>query len=153
MKFTRTEKACITRALNLIREKAPEYGEERINQPEVMGDYLTLFYGDKMDREHFAVSFLTANHKLIATEVLFTGTIDGAAVYPREVVKRVLDHNACAVILSHNHPSGTAEPSGADRRITDRMRETLAMIDVRLLDHMIVTGREKPYSFAQAGLI
>ncbi len=104
------------------------------------------------EREVFACLFLDNQHRLIQYEELFYGTIDGANVHPREVVKQVLRHNAAAVILAHNHPSGVSEPSQADRRITDRLRTALALIDVRVLDHMIV-GDGEMTSFAERGLL
>ncbi len=103
-------------------------------------------------REVFACMYLDNQHRLIEYEELFFGTIDGASVHPREVVKRVLQHNAAAVIFAHNHPSGIAEPSQADRRITDRLKSALLLIDVRVLDHMIV-GDAEVMSFAESGLL
>lgn len=102
--------------------------------------------------EVFAVLFLDNRHRVLAFEELFRGTIDGASVHPREVVRRALAHNAAAVILSHNHPSGIAEPSQADRHITARLRDALDLVDVRLLDHLIV-GDGECCSLAQHGLI
>jgi DNA repair protein RadC len=96
--------------------------------------------------------YLDNQHRLISYEELFFGTIDGASVHPREVVKRVLKHNAAAVIFAHNHPSGVAEPSQADRRITDRLKSALLLVDVRVLDHMIV-GDQEVLSFAERGLL
>jgi DNA repair protein RadC len=92
------------------------------------------------DNERFGVVWLDTRHRLIDAETLFTGTIDGAAVYPRVVLKRALELNAAAVILTHNHPSGVAEPSEADRTITLKLSKALALVDIRLLDHLIVTG-------------
>lgn len=102
--------------------------------------------------EVFAVLFLDSQHRVLAFEELFRGTIDGASVHPREVVRRALAHNAAALILSHNHPSGIAEPSQADRQITTRLRDALALVDVRLLDHLIV-GDGDCCSLAERGLI
>lgn len=102
--------------------------------------------------EVFAVLFLDNRHRVIAFEELFRGTIDGASVYPREVVRRALQHNAAAVILSHNHPSGVAEPSQADQHITLRLRDALALVDVRLLDHLVI-GDGTSCSLAERGLI
>jgi len=106
----------------------------------------------KREREVFAVMFLDNRHRLLAYEELFFGTIDGASVHPREVVKAALAHNAAAVILSHNHPSGVAEPSQADQRITQRLKDALGLVDVRVLDHLIV-GEGEPVSFAERGLL
>ncbi len=103
-------------------------------------------------REVFAVLFLDSQHRVISYEELFFGTIDSANVHPREVVKRTLHHNAAAVIFAHNHPSGVAEPSQADQRITQRLKSSLELVDVRVLDHMVV-GDETVTSFAEMGLI
>jgi DNA repair protein RadC len=96
--------------------------------------------------------FLDNRHRVISFDQMFTGTIDGASVHPREVVKRALQHNAAAVILTHNHPSGIAEPSRADISLTRRLTDSLALIDVRVLDHIVVGGVET-VSFAERGLI
>ncbi len=102
--------------------------------------------------EVFAVLFLDNRHRVLAFEELFRGTIDGASVHPREVVRRALAHNAAAAIISHNHPSGVAEPSQADQHITERLREALDLVEVRLLDHLIV-GDGECCSLAQRGLL
>lgn len=103
-------------------------------------------------QEVFAVLFLDNQHRLLAYEELFFGTIDGASVHPREVVKLALRHNAAAVILAHNHPSGVAEPSQADMRVTERLQMALEVVDVRVVDHFIV-GDAEVASFAQQGLL
>lgn len=92
------------------------------------------------EAEKFVVVFLDNRHRVIATDIMFEGTIDGTSVYPREVVKAALSYNAAAIILAHNHPSGVAEPSQADERITQRLKSALELVDVRLLDHLIVGG-------------
>jgi DNA repair protein RadC len=102
--------------------------------------------------EIFACLFLDNRHRIIVFEELFRGTIDGASVHPREVVRRALHHNAAAVILSHNHPSGIAEPSQADERITKRLKSALELVDIRLLDHLII-GDGQAVSLARRGLI
>ena len=104
------------------------------------------------DHEIFAAIFLDNRHRLIAIRELFRGTIDGASVHPREVAKEALQHNAAAVILAHNHPSGVAEPSHADELITQRLKDALALIDIRILDHVIVAGAHT-VSFAARGLL
>lgn len=104
------------------------------------------------DREVFACLYLDNQHRLIRYQELFFGTIDGASVHPREVVKNVLSENAAAVIFAHNHPSGIAEPSQADERITQHLKSALALVDVRVLDHMIV-GDKEVVSFAERGLL
>jgi len=103
-------------------------------------------------REVFAVLFLDNQNRLIAYEELFYGTIDSASVYPREVVKKALAFNSSALILAHNHPSGVAEPSQADQRITQRLQDALNLVDIRVLDHMVV-GDSEVISFAERGLL
>lgn len=102
--------------------------------------------------EVFACLFLDNQHRIIELEELFRGTIDSASVYPREVAKKALFHNAAAVIFAHNHPSGVNEPSQADRHITDKLSQALSLFDIRVLDHFII-GDDRPYSFAEHGLI
>jgi DNA repair protein RadC len=119
--------------------------------PEGAAQYLQAHLSGH-SREIFVALFLDTRHRLIATEDLFQGTIDGASVHPREVVRRALFHNAAAVIVGHNHPSGVAEPSADDRRITARLREALALVDVRLLDHFVV-GAGEVVSLAERGLL
>ena len=102
--------------------------------------------------EVFACLFLDNQHRVIQLEELFRGTIDGASVYPREVAKKALFHNAAAVIFAHNHPSGICEPSQADKHITEKLTQSLALFDIRVLDHFII-GDGSPYSFAEHGLI
>ncbi|GAA6135420.1 DNA repair protein RadC [Oceaniserpentilla sp. 4NH20-0058] len=105
-----------------------------------------------LPHEVFACLFLDNQHRLITYEELFRGTIDGASVYPREVVKKVLSHNAAAVILAHNHPSGVTDPSPSDERITAKLQQALQLVDVRVLDHFIV-GDNDVFSMAEHGLI
>jgi len=105
-----------------------------------------------VDREVFACIHLDSQNRLIEFEALFKGTIDAASVYPREVVKSALAHNARALILVHNHPSGKAEPSQADHRITERLRQALALVDIAVLDHLIV-GEGHVFSFAERGFL
>ena len=105
-----------------------------------------------LPHEVFCCLFLDARHRLIRYEELFRGTIDGATVYPREVVKRALAHNASAVILGHNHPSGVSEPSEADRSITLKLAKALALVEIRLLDHVVVS-RGGHVSLAERGLV
>lgn len=113
------------------------------------------FFRDKLghqEREVFAAVMLDTRHRLIEYAELFLGTINGAEVHPREVVKHALRCNAAAVILAHNHPSGTTEPSAADRAVTARLKQALALVDVRLLDHVIVAGRDST-SLAARGFV
>ena len=102
--------------------------------------------------EVFACLFLDNQHRVIRFAELFKGTIDGANVYPREVVKQALDYNAAAVIFAHNHPSGITEPSQSDKQITEKLKQALALFDIRVLDHFII-GDGAPYSFAEHGLM
>jgi DNA repair protein RadC len=102
------------------------------------------------DHERFAAVWLDTRHRVLQAEVLFRGTIDGATVYPREVVKRALELNASAVIFTHAHPSGVAEPSEADRHITQRLSKALALVEIRLLDH-VVLGADRAVSLAERG--
>jgi DNA repair protein RadC len=119
--------------------------------PKATRDYLSLKLGT-LEREVFAVIFLDKRHRLISYQEMFQGTIDGASVHPREVVKEALKQNAAAVILAHPHPSGVAEPSQADEFITTRLKEALGLVDIRLLDHIIVAGGDTT-SFAERGLL
>ncbi|MEM6819887.1 MAG: DNA repair protein RadC [Pseudomonadota bacterium] len=105
-----------------------------------------------LEQEVFACIFLDNRHRVIQFEKLFFGTIDGTSVYPREIVRRCLDHNAAAVILTHNHPSGVPEPSTADKHITKRITRALNLIDVRVLDHIVV-GAEASVSFSERGML
>jgi DNA repair protein RadC len=102
--------------------------------------------------EVFACLFLDNQNRVIQLEEMFRGTIDSASVYPREVVKQALHHNAAAIIFAHNHPSGIAEPSQADKHITEKLKQALALFDIRVLDHFII-GDGQPYSFAEHGLL
>lgn len=124
---------------------------EALTSPEQTKLYLSGLLRDKQ-REEFYVLFLDNQHRVISGEPLFQGTIDAASVYPREVVKRSLEHNAAALILAHNHPSGVAEPSQSDRRITRRITDALALVDIRVLDHFVV-GDGEIVSFAERGWI
>ncbi len=121
------------------------------DSPAAVRDYLKLQLGD-LPHEVFAVLFLDAQHRLIAFEPMFRGTLTQTSVYPREVLKRALGLNAAAVLLAHNHPSGVAEPSRADEYLTQTLKSALALIDVRVLDHFVI-GRGETVSFAERGLL
>jgi DNA repair protein RadC len=124
---------------------------DALTSPETTRAYLSAqLRGYK--HEVFACLFLDNQHRIIKLEELFRGTIDGASVYPREVAKQALQHNAAAVIFAHNHPSGIAEPSQADKLITQQLKQALELLDIRVLDHFII-GDGEPYSFAEHGLI
>jgi DNA repair protein RadC len=139
----------IDRAQALLAQRY-RMGSPVLSAPALTRDFLRVHLG-ACDHEIFGVLHLDSRHRLIAVENLFRGTIANASVYPREVVKAALSHNAAAVVLFHNHPSGQSEPSAADELITRRLREALALIDVRVLDHLIVA--ESIYSFAEHGLL
>jgi len=126
-------------------------GQENLSRPEDAARFLQLSLANEKN-EHFGVLFLNNKHQVISFERMFTGTIDGAAVYPRVVVQRALEHNAAAVIFSHNHPSGCAEPSEADRSITRRLTEALSLVDIRVLDHFVVSQTQW-VSLAERGWI
>lgn len=119
--------------------------------PQSVSEYLCMQIG-QLSREQFYVLFLDAQNRLIQAECLFQGTLTQTSVYPREVVKRVLQHNAASVIFAHNHPSGIAVPSEADKRLTQALKNALNLVDVRVLDHFVVAGNTT-YSFAQMGLL
>jgi DNA repair protein RadC len=122
-----------------------------LSSPRATRDYLALKLGN-LEHEVFAVLFLDKRHRLISYQEMFRGTIDGASVHPREVVKEALKQNAAAVILAHPHPSGVAEPSQADEFITTRLKEALGLVDIRVLDHIIVAGGDT-VSMAEKGLL
>jgi DNA repair protein RadC len=122
-----------------------------LDSPHTVKQYLQLTLGGKA-HESFAVLFLDVKNRLLACEELFRGTLTQASVYPREVVKAALAHNAASVILAHNHPSGTPDPSAADHSLTHALKTALGLVDVRVLDHFIVAGRHV-YSFAEHGAI
>ncbi|MGZ8262361.1 MAG: RadC family protein [Methylotenera sp.] len=122
-----------------------------LSSPQQVRDYLCLKLGGLM-REVFVVLFLDAQNRIVTTEEMFTGTLTQTSVYPREVVKRVLHHNAASVIFAHNHPSGIAQQSQADELLTKQLKQALALVDVRVLDHFIVAGNTT-LSFAERGLL
>jgi len=125
-------------------------GSPVLTSPALTREFLRMHLA-ACEYEVFGVLHLDSRHRLIAVEDLFRGTISSASVHPREVVKATLKHNAAAVVLYHNHPSGLSEPSAADELITRRLKEALALIDVRVLDHLIIA--EFIYSFAEHGLL
>ena len=125
--------------------------KDALNSPQLVRDYLRLLLAGRQ-QEVFLVLFLDTQHRVIAFEELFRGTLSQTSVYPREVVKRALAHNAAAVILAHNHPSGVAEPSQADQLLTQALKQALILVDVRVLDHFVVAGGQT-LSFAEKGLI
>ncbi|MCG8054930.1 MAG: DNA repair protein RadC [Candidatus Thiodiazotropha taylori] len=148
MELTKDQQQTIDLALSIL-EGLYQRESLQATDPERVKQYCRLNLAH-LEHEVFAILLLDQKHRLISFETLFRGTIDGASVYPREVAKIVLQANAAAVILSHNHPSGIAEPSRADLAITQRLIEVLRLLEVRVLDHIIV-GADYAYSFAQHG--
>lgn len=122
-----------------------------LNSPGSVRDYLRLIFTGQ-EYESFVVLFLDAQNRLIASNEMFRGTLTQTSVYPREIVKEALRHNAAAVIFAHNHPSGVPEPSRADEQLTSSLRQALALVDVKVLDHFIVAGAAT-LSFAERGLL
>ncbi len=124
---------------------------DMLNSPQVVRDYLQLLLAGRQ-QEVFLVLFLNTQHCVIASEELFHGTLSQTSVYPREVVKRALFYNAAAVILAHNHPSGSTEPSQSDQLLTSALKQALALVDVTVLDHFVVSSGQT-LSFAERGLL
>ena len=134
------------------RSMAGELRQRRLfDSPARVKEYLGLALA-RREHEVFAVLFLDAQHQLIEMEEMFRGSLTQTSVYPREVVKRALAHNAAAVVLAHNHPSGVAEPSRADECLTQTLKSALALVDIRVLDHLVI-GRGDVISFAERGLL
>lgn len=147
--LTEEENSVLNTALNILANVIVK--GDALTDPTMAGKYMTVRLSNQPS-EVFAVLFLDIRHRAIAYEELFYGTIDGAEVHPREVVRRALHHNAAAVILGHNHPSGDTEPSAADRAVTARIKQALGLVDVRLLDHFVV-GAGRYTAFAARGWI
>jgi DNA repair protein RadC len=144
------ERRNVKRAFKVL-EKSAVYRSEAMLTPGAVGEYLKLRLAS-LEHEEFHVLWLDAQNRVIAFETLFTGTLYQTSVYPREVVKAGLAHNAAAVILAHNHPSGVPEPSEADKLLTNNLKEALALMDIRVLDHFIVAG-DLSVSFTERGLL
>jgi len=143
--------------LQAVTEMARRHLLEKLQRGEVLQspDHTRRYLQSRLrdyPYEVFACLFLDNRHRVIQFEELFRGTINGATVHPREIVKRSLEHNAAAVILAHNHPSGVAEPSEADRQITRQLNQALGLVDIRVLDHLVV-GDGEIVSFAERGLL
>ena len=147
------KRAQLAAVLEIARRALGEQLRARavFDSPESVGQYLQLHLGGR-PHEVFAVLFLDAQHRLIALEELFRGTLTQTSVYPREVVVRALHHHAAAVVLAHNHPSGDVTPSRADEMLTRTLQGALALVDVRVLDHVVV-GAGRTLSMAQKGLL
>jgi DNA repair protein RadC len=124
---------------------------DMLNSPATVRDYLRIHFAGR-EHESFVAIFLDAQHQVIVVDELFRGTLSQTSVYPREVVKAALHHNAAAVIFAHNHPSGVAEPSKSDELLTQALKQALSLVDVRVLDHIIVAGASV-LSFAERGLL
>jgi DNA repair protein RadC len=112
-----------------------------MGEPETCGTFFRLRLGGEL-REHFEVAFLDSQHRLIAVERLFSGSLDGAEIHPRIIVQRALALNAAGILVAHNHPSGNTEPSAADKAVTAQLKAALRMVEVRLLDHFVVTNSQ-----------
>jgi DNA repair protein RadC len=140
-------RAALEIARRVLAEGLP--ARQALSDPAATRRYLSAWLRDR-DREVFAALFLDSQHRVVSAEELSHGTLDAASVYPREVVKRALALRASAVIFAHNHPSGVSEPSSADRLLTERLKQALALVDVRVLDHFVV-GEGVPTSFAERG--
>lgn len=149
MSLTRYQKATLRRAANILESLVRD--TDVISSPQAARDLLKCRIG-ALEHEVFIVVWLNNRHQIIEIVELFRGTIDSAAVYPREVVKSALNHNAAAAIFSHNHPSYRAEPSDTDIRLTRRLADALALIDIRVIDHIVVAG-PNCVSFAEQGLL
>jgi DNA repair protein RadC len=147
---TRRGEALVARAKQYLHRQLREPGTI-LNNPGVAGDYFALHLA-RNDVEVFCAAWLDAQGALIAFEELSRGTLTQTTVHPREVVRAALRHNAAAVIFTHNHPSGVAEPSEADQRLTRNLRDALELVDVRVFDHVVIGGAQR-VSFAQRGLL
>lgn len=141
----------IERAAKLLEESAL-YRVEALSSPSSVRMYLKLKLAS-LEHEEFHVIWLDCQNQVIAFDRMFSGTLTQTAVYPREVVKAAMKHNAAACILAHNHPSGKCTPSLADEMLTQSLKAALAMVDVKILDHFIVAGNNTPLSFAERGLL
>ncbi|CDH72798.1 DNA repair protein RadC [Pseudomonas aeruginosa MH38] len=140
----------VQQAIVLLERRVFKAGP-RLERPAAVRDYLRLKLVAEPN-EIFVVVFMNSMHAVLAVEPMFHGTINATSVYPRVVLQRALQLNAAAVIFAHQHPSGTTEPSNADRLLTEQLKTALALIDVRVLDHFVI-GQGAPYSFAESGLM
>lgn len=145
--------AMLQAAVEIVRRSLREQLHERdaLSSPEALRQFLGLWLRER-PRECFVTLFLDSQNRLISAEEMFQGSLTQTAVYPREVARRCLELKACSVVIAHNHPSGVAEPSAADRVLTDALRTTLRVIEVSVLDHMIVAGN-RSFSFVEAGMM
>ena len=148
--LTVRERTALDRALDIVGRRMST-DDVVYGSPAAVKHYLRLQLGSE-PAEHFAVLFLDSQHRAIAFERMFTGTLTQTNVYPREVARAALHHHAAAVVLAHNHPGGSAQPSRADEALTQQLKAALALVDVRVLDHIIVSGTEA-LSMAEKGLM
>ncbi len=148
--LSETEQASLVQLALAVLQVRHRPGEP-LQDPNATRNYLRLLLSDRRN-EVFGTVFLDNRHRVLVSEELFQGTLDGASVHPRIVVQRALEHNAGAVIFYHNHPSGTPEPSRADEVLTRKLKDALSLIEVRVLDHIVV-GSEGIVSFAERGLL
>ncbi len=147
--YTTEEKAILDRAMSILESKINT--EKPLVSSGMTRDYLKIRLAP-LEHEAFGVLFLDNQHRVLAFSVLFRGTIDGSAVYPREVIKEALQHNAAALVFAHNHPSGVSEPSAADVAITRKLRLAAQHMDIRVLDHIVISVTES-VSLAERGLL
>lgn len=150
MNIETKQKRIIAMALQIL-ERQLKQKTISFTSPELVISYLRLRL-EQQDREHFLVLYLDNQNQLISSEILFIGTINATEVHPREIARSALKHNAAAVILAHNHPSGHAEPSKADRYLTETIADSLSIFDIRTLDHIVI-GHSEVVSFAERGWI
>lgn len=153
--ITNDDDRIISQAIQILesRLRTTDVSDKGLTNPDAAIQLLHLLLAPMLD-ENVAVMFLTSQHHMIRTEVLFKGSIDSCSVHPRVIVRRALDLNAAAIVLAHNHPSGLPQPSEADKVITTRISTACSYFDIRVLDHIIITNNvESAYSFAKNGLM
>jgi DNA repair protein RadC len=144
-----TQDQTIKRALRILDRRMRN--TSALSSPSSVRDYLRILLHDR-GHEVFVVVFMDAQHRVIASEEMFRGTLTQTSVYPREVVKAALAHNAASIVFAHNHPSGVTEPSRADELITQALKQALTLVDVKVLDHFVIAGSGS-VSFAERGLL
>ena len=145
------EESILSQAREILARRLAQ-SSDLFSSPHDVREYLIHHFAE-LGHEEFGCLFLDGQNRLVAVESLFRGTVTQTSVYPREVVKAALHHNAVSVILFHNHPSGALEPSNADKVLTQNLKGALALVDVKILDHLIVARTARPTSFAELGLL